>query len=91
MIDWKPIVPTGLILTAPASAAAQFSLGDTLGTDAATIRAAVKAQGYVIEEIEQEDGEIEVEVLKDGVETKIVLNMVDGTIIGMELEEDDND
>lgn len=90
MKNLKPIVLSGLILAVPAIAAAQFGLGDTIGTSDAEIHAAMEAQGYVVQEIEHEDGEIEVEVMIDGVETELVLSAVDGTLLEIETEDDDD-
>ncbi|MEO1732342.1 MAG: PepSY domain-containing protein [Pseudomonadota bacterium] len=91
MKNIKPILLTGLIATVPALAMAQFTVGDSLGTTDEEIRAAVEAKGYVIEEIEREDGEIEVEVLIDGVETELTLAIVDGVLLDIETEGDDTD
>ncbi len=90
MENLKILTLAGLIAAAPALALANVGLGEKLGTDEADIRAALEAQGYVVEEIEFEDGEIEVELSKDGVETELVLNKVDGTVTAIELEEDDD-
>ncbi len=90
MENLKILTLAGLIAAAPALALANVGLGEKLGTDEADIRAALEAQGYVVEEIEFEDGEIEVELSKDGVETELVLNNVDGTVTAIELEEDDD-
>lgn len=84
----KPLTLTALILSVPAMALAGVSIGDRIGTSDAEIRAQVEALGYQVQEIEFEDGEIEVEVLKDGVETELVLNQADGTI--REIEQDDD-
>lgn len=84
----KPLTLTALILSVPAMALAGVSIGDRIGTSDAEIRAQVEALGYQVQEIEFEDGEIEVEVLKDGVETELVLNQADGTV--REIEQDDD-
>lgn len=90
MENLKMLTLAGLITAAPALALANIGVGDTLGTDEAAIRSALEAQGYVVEEIEFEDGEIEVELSKDGVETELVLTGVDGTVTAIEAEEDDD-
>ncbi len=90
MENLKILTLAGLIAAAPALALANVGLGEKLGTDEADIRAALEAQGYVVEEIKFEDGEIEVELSKDGVETELVLNNDDGTVTAIELEEDDD-
>ena len=86
----KLLTLTGLIATAPVLALANVGLGDKLGTTESDIRTALEAQGYQIEEIEFEDGEIEVELVKDGVETELVLSDTDGVVTAIELEEDDD-
>ena len=84
----KTLTLITLIVGAPALAVAGVSLGDRLGTDEAEIRAAIEAQGYIVQEIEFEQDKIEVEVLKDGVETELVLNQADGTVTGIEADDD---
>ncbi|MEX0285056.1 MAG: PepSY domain-containing protein [Paracoccaceae bacterium] len=91
MKDLKPIILTGLILTAPAIAVAQYGVGDTVGTTDEEIHAAMEAKGYVVQEIEREEDEIEVEVLIDGVETELVLAMADGKVLEIETEDEDDD
>ncbi|CUK07368.1 hypothetical protein RUE5091_02931 [Ruegeria denitrificans] len=86
----KLLTLTGLIATAPVLALANVGLGDKLGTTEADIRATLEAQGYQIEEIEFEDGEIEVELVKDGVETELVLSETDGEVTAIEIEKDDD-
>ncbi|RBW54817.1 PepSY domain-containing protein [Ruegeria sp. A3M17] len=86
----KLLTLTGLIATAPVLALANVGLGDKLGTSEADIRATLEAQGYQIRKIEFEDGEIEVELIKDGVETELVLSETDGVVTAIELEEDDD-
>jgi len=88
MENLKTLTLVGLLIGAPALAMANISVGDTVGTDEAEIRAAVEAQGYTVTEIEIEDGEIEVEVLLDGVETELVVDMTTGIVTEIELEDD---
>ncbi|SMO92631.1 PepSY domain-containing protein [Ruegeria faecimaris] len=90
METFKMLTLTGLIATAPVLAFANVTVGDKLGTTETDIRTTLEAQGYQIEEIEFEDGEIEVELVKDGVETELVLNKTDGVVTAIELEEDDD-
>ncbi|WP_170349794.1 MULTISPECIES: PepSY domain-containing protein [Ruegeria] len=90
METFKMLTLTGLIVTAPALALANVGLGDKLGTSEAEIRSTLEAQGYQIEEIEFEDGEIEVELSKDGVETELVLTETDGEVTAIEIEKDDD-
>lgn len=91
MEQFKTLTLATLILATPALAMANITVGDTLGTDEAVIRAAMEAQGYVVREIEFEHGKIEVEVYKDGVETELTLSAANGVITGIELENDSRD
>lgn len=79
----------GLIFAAPVLA--NVSVGDRLGTEDAQILTALEAQGYQVEEIEREDGEIEAEVMKDGVEYEITLAQDTGEILEIETDADDGD
>jgi len=78
------------LFAAPAVAFAAVSVGDTIGTTEAEIRANLESKGYVINEIEFEDDEIEVEVIYEGQEFEIELAVNNGTIVEIELEDDDN-
>ncbi len=88
MENLKTLTLVTLLIGAPALAMANISVGDTVGTDEAEIRAVVEAQGYKVTEFEIEDGEIEVEVLLDGVETELVVDMTTGIVTEIELEDD---
>ena len=88
MENLKTLTLVTLLIGAPALAMANISVGDKVGTDEAEIRAVVEAQGYTVSEIEIEDGEIEVEVLLDGVETELVVDMTTGIVTEIELEDD---
>jgi len=88
MENLKTLTLVTLLIGAPALAMANISVGDSIGTDEVEIRAAVEAKGYIVEEIEVEDGKIEVEVLMDGVETELVLDMTTGRVIEIELDDD---
>lgn len=90
METFKMLTLTGLIVTAPVLALANVGIGDKLGTSEAEIRATLEAQGYELEEIEFEDGEIEVEFTKGGVETELVLNQSDGVVKAIEMEVEDD-
>ncbi|MEP1206213.1 MAG: PepSY domain-containing protein [Rhizobiaceae bacterium] len=75
----------------PTIALAGVTLGDSVGTSEAEIRASLEKQGYTIEEFEREDGEIEVEVTLDGKPLEIEISPEDGTVISMEVDDDDGD
>ena len=90
MTTFKTLTLITAMLAAPAVAMANFSIGDTLGTEEAAIRTMLEEQGYQVQEIEFEDDEIEVEVLKDGVETELVLSQTDGSVLEIEMEKEDD-
>ncbi|MEP0518768.1 MAG: PepSY domain-containing protein [Hyphomicrobiales bacterium] len=79
----------GAVLLGPAIAVTAPAVGDVLGTDEASIRSALEAQGYVVDEFEIEDGEIEVEVAMNDIEMEIEINAETGAIV--EIETDDNE
>lgn len=76
---------TGL-LASTGIALAAVSVGDTLGTTEDDVRAALTSQGYMVEEIETEDGEIEAEVSMDGQEMEVVVDAQTGQVLEMELD-----
>ena len=96
----KPLIPfaarnvmavaAGLVV-APTLAFATMTVGDQLGTTEADIQAALEARGYVVEEIEAERGEVDVDVVQDGVEYDIDVSAETGEIIEIELEDDDDE
>ncbi len=86
----KTLGISATLIALPALAFANFTMGDKLGTDEATIRAQLEQKGYTIHEFEVEGDKIEVEVLKDGVETELTLNLTDGTLIEIEAETEDD-
>ena len=88
MENLKTLTLAALIAGTPVLAMADFSVGDTIGVTEEEIRTMVEAQGYVIKEIEIEDDEIEVEVLLDGVETELALDMTTGKVTEIEVEDD---
>ncbi|QFT31434.1 hypothetical protein FIV00_13150 [Labrenzia sp. THAF82] len=77
-------LPTG-------GAIAAVTVGDKVGTTEEDIRAALTDEGYVVEEIEIENGEVEAEVSRDGQEIEVVVDGESGLILEMELEETDKD
>jgi hypothetical protein len=77
---------TGL-LASTGMALAAVSVGDTLGKTEDDVRAALSSQGYMVEDIETEDGEIEAEVSLDGREMEVVVDARSGQVLEMELED----
>ncbi|MFK8036081.1 MAG: PepSY domain-containing protein [Hyphomicrobiales bacterium] len=78
----------GALLLAPALAASAPVVGDVLGTDEATIRTSLEAQGYVIDEFEKEDGEIEVEVAMNDTELEIKIDAETGAVLEIDSDDD---
>jgi len=72
-----------------AGAPAAFALdrGDTLGTDAAGITAALQDQGYEVRKVEKDDGYWEVYALKDGNRYEIYVDPKTGAV--RKVEQDD--
>lgn len=89
MTNLKALALTTAIVSLPALGYAAVSVGETLGTSEAEIRANLEAAGYTVTEFERENGEIEVEVMIDGVEQEIVVAANSGKILEIELEDDD--
>ena len=75
----------------PVAAFANFTVGDTMPTDEAQIRAEFEAKGYTVLEIEAEDGEIEVEYELDGQVYEVSIAADTGAITEVELEDDEDD
>ncbi|MEO0379214.1 MAG: PepSY domain-containing protein [Pseudomonadota bacterium] len=83
----KPAILAALLI--PAAAFAQLDVGQQLGSTESDVRAALSEMGYEVQEIEIDDGEIEAEVVLDGVELEIEIAMDTGLIIEIETEDDD--
>ena len=75
-------------ILAPVIAFAAVSVGDSLGTSDADIRAKLEAAGYTVNEIEREDGEIEVEAVRDGLPVEIEIASDTGMIVEIEVDDD---
>ena len=83
-----------LILAAmaiPTVALAELAPGTALGTEQAEIIAELEAQGYVVQEIEVEDGMFEVEATLDGALYEIEVDLSTGEVAEIELEDGDDD
>lgn len=87
----RTIAVAALAAVAVAAPAAALEIGDVLGVDAAAVRSALEAQGYVIEEIETDDDEIEVDAMLDGVEWEIEVSAADGSVLEIEREDSEQD
>lgn len=74
----------------PATAFA-LTVGDTMGTDMDEIRSQIEAEGYKVLEIENEDGEVEVEYAKDGQVYEVSIAANSGQVLEIELEDGDKD
>lgn len=66
----RPILYALAALTLPSAALALPSVGDALGTDAATVRAALESQGCPVTGFEAEDGKIEAKCRETATGTK---------------------
>ncbi len=82
------ILTAGLVI--PGAAFAQMNVGDVLGSTEAEILSAVEAQGYVVNEIEIEDGDIEVEAVLDGKTYEIEVSSKSGMVLEIELDDEDD-
>ena len=85
----KSVVAAAFLV--PGLALAQANIGDNLGTNEADIRAALEAKGFVIEEFEMDDKEIEVEASLDGMPYEIEVSNETGMVIEVALDDDDDD
>jgi hypothetical protein len=74
----------------PTAALAQISVGDELGSSEAAVQAALEAQGYVITEIETEDGEIEVEATNGGQSFEFEVSPETGLVLAAYQQGDDD-
>ncbi|MEX3017822.1 PepSY domain-containing protein [Gymnodinialimonas hymeniacidonis] len=79
------------LITAPTVAFAQLTPGDVAGTAEADILAFLEAEGYTIQETETEGDMLEVEVMLDGAEFEIEVDLTTGRIAEIEAEDDDDD
>lgn len=77
------------------AAVAGIGIGDQLGDDLEKIRSMMEAEGAAIDEIEREDGMIEVEYTLDGTMFELEIDPSTGSVVEIELEhggdEDDDD
>lgn len=78
-------------LIVPAAAMAGLDVGAQLGSTESDVRAALSELGYVVQDVEVEDGEIEAEVTLDGVAYEIEVAMDSGLIVEIEVEDDEGD
>lgn len=85
------VIVTASFALPAGGAIAAVTVGDKVGTTEEDIRAALTDEGYVVEEIEIENGEVEAEVSRDGQEIEVVVDGESGLILEMELEETDKD
>ena len=79
------------VLLAPAAALSQINAGDELGVSETAIRTALEAQGYSASEIEFEDGEIEVEALRNGQSFEIAVSPDTGLVVAVYDDDDQDD
>ena len=72
----------------PIAAWADLSAGDPLGKTDAEIRASLESLGYMVEEIEIEDDEIEAEVTMNGEAFELEIDPATGQVAEIEKEDD---
>lgn len=77
--------------TMPAAALSNVSQGDALGTEIVEIVAALEAMDLTIEEVEREDGMIEVYVTTPEGLFEIEIDAETGLVAEIEAEEEDDD
>lgn len=90
MTHLLPKIFTGLALAtvlAPSIAFADVALGDMVGTTDVEIQNKLEMAGYSIDEIEREDGKIEVDAKSGDQEFEIVIAADSGKVIKIELED----
>ena len=92
MTTFDPLKLSALAaLSLPAVAFAAVQTGDPVGLTDAEITSKLEAQGYAVEEIEREDGEIEVYATLDGQLFEIELAADTGAVTETELEDEGSD
>ena len=87
MTNAKLALLAGLLV--PGVALAQINAGDTTRVTDAEILSTLEAEGYRVLEIEMEDGEIEVEAVRDGQMFEIEIAADTGLILEIELDDED--
>ncbi len=88
MTNAKLALLAGLLV--PGVALAQINVGDTMGVTDAEILSTLEAEGYRVLEIEMEDGEIEVEAIRDGQMFEIEIAADTGLILEIKLDDEDD-
>ncbi|MCP4380339.1 MAG: PepSY domain-containing protein [Hyphomicrobiales bacterium] len=83
----KLIALAGAVAMTPALALGAVTVGDELGTTLEAVRAQLEKEGYTVTEFDDDDGEIEIEATKDGLEIEFVVTEA-GKVIEIELEDE---
>ena len=79
----KLLLPLTLVFLSPMAALAMPALGDMIGTDPETAKAALEKAGCVVDEFEAEDGKIEAKC-KDsatGTDMEVYIDPATGTVV----------
>ena len=79
-----------LIAAVPALSFADITSGQVVGLTDAEITQSLAAEGFEVLEIEREDDELEVEVMRDGQEFELELDPATGVLLAMEAEDEDD-
>lgn len=91
MTKTKIAALAAISLAMPSVALAEITPGAILGTSDADITAALAAQGYVIDEIDREDDELEIDAMLDGIEYEFKLDPATGEVLEVEAEDADDE
>lgn len=79
------------LIAIPATAFATLSAGDQVGTTFEAVIAKLTDAGYEIQEVEREDGGLEVEAVLNGTTYEIMIDGETGAVMEIEVEDDDED
>lgn len=86
-----PLTLAAALAAMPAGATSGLSVGDDLGKTEAEIRATLEAAGHTVDEIETEDGYIEVEYAMNGAAFEAEVDPDTGLIVEIEADDSDDD
>lgn len=85
----KLILPLALAVFTPMAALAMPAVGDMIGTDPETAKAALEAAGCMVDEFEAEDGKIEAKC-KDtatGKDMEVYIDPASGKVVDIKAED----
>jgi beta-lactam-binding protein with PASTA domain len=85
----KLLLPLALVVLSPVTALAMPVVGDMVGTDPETAKAALEKAGCVVNEFEAEDGKIEAKC-KDtvtGADMEVYIDPATGAVVDIKAED----